>query len=65
MKGPPFCAPQPHVVILGAGASKAAFLGGDRNGKSIPLLDDLPDIIGEPWKELVIEAQPQIGRAHV
>jgi hypothetical protein len=58
LKGPPFCAPQPHVVILGAGASKAAFLDGDRNGKSIPLLDDLPDIIGEPWKELVIEARP-------
>lgn len=60
MKGPPFCVPQPHVVILGAGASKAAFLGGDKNGKPIPLLDDLPDIIGAPWKELVTEAQPPV-----
>ena len=60
MKGAPLCAPKPHVVILGVGASKAAFLGGDKNGKSIPLLNDLPDIIGEPWKELVIEAQPPV-----
>lgn len=58
MKGRPFYTSQPHVVILGAGASKAAFLGGDKNGKSIPLLEDLPDILGAPWKELVIEAQP-------
>jgi len=58
LKGPPFCASQPHVVILGAGASKAAFLGGDKYGKSVPLLDHLPDIIGPSWKELVIEAQP-------
>ena len=58
MKGRPFYTSQPQVVILGAGASKAAFLGGDKNGKSIPLLEDLPDILGAPWKELVIEAQP-------
>lgn len=58
LKGPPFCAPVPHVVILGAGASKAAFLNGDKNGKLIPLLDDLPDILGEPWKELLEEAKP-------
>ncbi len=60
MKGPPFCGSQPHVVILGAGASRAAFLGGDKNRKPIPLLDDLPDIIGEPWEELVIQAQPPV-----
>lgn len=32
---------KPHVVILGAGASKAAFLNGDRNGKNVPTMDDL------------------------
>lgn len=37
---------RPHVVILGAGASKAAFPEGDRNGKPIPLMDSLISIIG-------------------
>jgi hypothetical protein len=60
LKGPPFCAPVPHVVILGAGASKAAFLNGDKNGKLIPLLDDLPNILGGPWKELLVEAKPPV-----
>lgn len=35
----------PHVVILGAGASRAAFPGGDANGKPLPLLADLPDCL--------------------
>ena len=35
----------PHVVILGAGASRAAFPGGDANRKLIPLLADLPDCL--------------------
>jgi len=56
--GPPFCGGRPHVVVLGAGASKAAFPKGDKNGKLVPLLDDLPDIIGEVWEELVIDAEP-------
>ncbi len=50
----------PHVVILGAGASKAAFSNGDKNGKSIPLQDDLPKIIGEDWSELVKKVCPGI-----
>lgn len=36
----------PHVVILGAGASRAAFPHGDANGKQVPLLADLPDCLG-------------------
>lgn len=60
MRGPPFFPPQPHVVVLGAGASKQAFPSGDKNKKFIPLLDDLPEIIGEPWKELLDEAEPPV-----
>lgn len=32
---------RPHVVILGAGASRAAFPNGDANGRSLPLMCDL------------------------
>ena len=31
----------PHVVILGAGASKAAFLTGEANGKKVPVMNEL------------------------
>ena len=37
---------RPHVVILGAGASLAAFPNGDRNGCRIPLMNDLTKICG-------------------
>lgn len=37
---------QPHVVILGAGASLAAFPRGDKFGRKIPLMHNLPHIIG-------------------
>jgi len=37
---------KPHVVILGAGASKQAFPTGDANGKIIPLMDNLVNVIG-------------------
>lgn len=36
---------RPHLVILGAGASRAALPNGDRFGRQIPLLADLPDIL--------------------
>ena len=36
----------PHVVILGAGASRAAFPYGDDSGKKIPLMNDLVDVVG-------------------
>jgi hypothetical protein len=32
---------RPHVVILGAGASVAAFPGGDRYGRLLPVMDNL------------------------
>ena len=35
----------PHVVILGAGASRAAFPMGDRNGKTLPLMADLISVL--------------------
>ncbi len=36
---------KPHVVILGAGASYAAFLNGDKNGVKIPLMNNFVDIL--------------------
>lgn len=35
----------PHVVILGAGASLAAFPNGDKNGKKLPLMNNMVDLI--------------------
>jgi len=32
---------KPHVLLLGAGASKAALPNGDKNGKPVPILRDL------------------------
>lgn len=37
---------RPHIVLLGAGASRAAFPNGDRNGKQIPIMNDLIKIVG-------------------
>ncbi|TKB66208.1 MAG: hypothetical protein E8D52_17765 [Nitrospira sp.] len=36
----------PHVVLLGAGASRAAFPSGDAAGRRIPLMTDLVEIVG-------------------
>ena len=36
----------PHVVILGAGASRACCLTGDRNGRKLPLMNDLVECVG-------------------
>jgi hypothetical protein len=36
---------RPHVVILGAGASRAACMGGDKNGKRLPLMNDFVQIV--------------------
>jgi len=46
---------RPHVVILGAGATKAAI------GNDMPLMEDLPEILGTDWDELLQEAQPPEG----
>lgn len=37
---------RPHVVILGAGASRAAFPDGDANRRKLPVMNDLTGIIG-------------------
>lgn len=36
---------RPHVVILGAGASRAAFPNGEKNGKRLPVMRDFADIV--------------------
>lgn len=36
----------PHVVLLGAGASLAAFPAGDANGLMLPMMRNLVDIVG-------------------
>ena len=35
----------PHVVLLGAGASRATCPNGDRRGRSLPLMGDLVDVL--------------------
>jgi hypothetical protein len=36
---------RPHLVIIGAGASRAAFQNGERNGRRLPLMADFVDIV--------------------
>ena len=45
MEHPPRPPLGPHVVLLGAGASRAAFPNGDRAGRPLPLMDDLVEIL--------------------
>ncbi len=43
---------RPHVVLLGAGASLAAFPEGDVSGRRLPLMNDLVEVVGlEPFIE--------------
>jgi len=37
---------RPHLMLLGAGASYAAFPDGDKNGRKLPLLKDFVEVIG-------------------
>lgn len=37
---------KPHVVILGAGASRATCLNGDKNNKILPLMEDFVKVVG-------------------
>lgn len=48
---------RPHVVILGAGASRAAVPNGDKHGRHAPLMADLVDVVGltDVLNELGIE----------
>jgi hypothetical protein len=36
---------RPHVVILGAGASRQAFPQGDSKGKTLPIMDDFVNVV--------------------
>lgn len=44
---------RPHLVLLGAGASLAAFPSGERNGKTLPLMQNLIE---------VVELQPHLDK---
>jgi len=37
---------RPHLVLLGAGASLAAFPNGDKDGRKLPLMNDLVQVVG-------------------
>ena len=37
---------RPHVVIVGSGASAAAFPNGDRNGKTLPTMPNFASTLG-------------------
>ncbi|MEX0596601.1 MAG: hypothetical protein WD512_08875, partial [Candidatus Paceibacterota bacterium] len=44
-KSYPFWHVSPNILILGAGASKAAFPDGDKLGRKLPLMNDLVEIL--------------------
>src|SRR2546426_6693779 len=50
---------RPHVVLLGAGASRAAFPNGERNGRRLPLMLDFADIV--PVAPIFAEAGIPLG----
>lgn len=45
---------RPHVVLLGAGASRAAFPNGERNGRRLPTMADFLEIV--PIREVLSAA---------
>lgn len=53
--------PKPHVVLIGAGASRAAFPHGDANGRKLPLMNELPHALGVVWDQLVSKAEVPSG----
>lgn len=53
---------RPHLVLLGAGASRAAFPTGEKNGLKLPLMDDFVETVGrlaDYLKECEIDHQEQ------
>lgn len=52
--GPPW-APKDlaHVVILGAGASRDAWENWGRTGTKLPLMSELPEVLGKSWDYMV------------
>lgn len=53
---------RPHVVILGAGCSKAAMPQGDANGMRLPLMDDFLDVVRLVKDELESAGVPIDGK---
>lgn len=49
---------RPHVVILGAGASRAVCPNGDKNGKKLPLMNDFVDCLKLQAKITKYESKP-------
>lgn len=47
---------RPHVVILGAGASLAAFPDGDKNSLGFPLMNSLKGVRGLKGRTLQLSA---------
>jgi hypothetical protein len=45
----------PHVVVLGAGASVAAFPNGDAQGRRLPVMANLVEVLG--LKDMIVEAR--------
>ena len=43
---------EPHVVILGAGRAKQRS-GMETHGRLVPLMNELPEILGGAWRNLV------------
>lgn len=37
---------RPHVILLGAGASRAALPNGDKNGRRLPVMNDFVEVLG-------------------
>ncbi len=50
---------RPHVVILGAGASRATCPDGDKNGKKLPLMNDLVKCLNLESKVLEYGMEPK------
>ncbi|MHB1756932.1 MAG: hypothetical protein ACYCT9_05400 [Leptospirillum sp.] len=45
---------RPHVILLGAGASRAAFPSGESSGRRLPLMIDFTDIV--PINDILLQA---------
>lgn len=53
---------RPHVVVLGAGASRAAFPNGDAAGRKLPVMNDLVDTLS--LRELLTSSAPHLADEH-
>jgi hypothetical protein len=53
---------KPHVVILGAGASYAAFPNGDKNGRKLPLMKNFVETLG--MEELISRSGIQFASSN-